>query len=390
MTDPRPDIPSWTRSPWIKWSWLLVLVVVIAQSLDYQWRALPTSATGYYARGRADYMARRYGSAVDNLTKSIAREPEDAEGYILRGKAYARLQDLAHAMPDLRRALELRPDYEKAHAAFADGKATAWDAQSAIDAYSRAIALDPTYGRYSLERGKLLYDTGRLDDAAADLRRAATVLLGEDQVTAYLLLWVARARAGEAFGATAELTGVMAAGRIHGERFWSNARFLCGGLAEPAHLAALNALAGDDVGERKAEGFFLAGAKRLAFGDRRGGLTLMRDALRTGADASYAYDRARVELESLLLGFHPIRIEETEHRLVASSVTPGGPADASGIRSGSVLARIGGAEAGRDAFLTFLASAEPGSTVEVQVVKGAGPVERMTLSVTPDSSEPTR
>jgi hypothetical protein len=60
MADMQPGSPSWTRSPWAKWSWLLVLIVVIAQSLDYHWRALPTSAAGYYARGRSDYMLRRY------------------------------------------------------------------------------------------------------------------------------------------------------------------------------------------------------------------------------------------------------------------------------------------------------------------------------------------
>jgi tetratricopeptide (TPR) repeat protein len=327
---------------------------------------------------------------VDNLTKSIELAPKDAEGYILRGKAYARLQDLEKAMRDLRRALELRPSYEKAHAAYADGKATAWDERGAIEEYSRAIALDASYGRYSLERGKLRYDMGSLDDAAADLRRAASELLGDDQVTAYLLLWVARARAGEAFGATAELTDVMTAGRIQGDRFWTNARFLRGELAEPAYLAALAAADGDDAEARKAEGFFLAGSKRLAFGDQRGGVTLMRSALRTGAESSYAYDRARLELETLLLGFHPMRIEDATNRLVVAAVIPGGPAEAAGIHPGSVLATIGGVDAGRDAFLAFLANAEPGSTVVIQVVDGAGSRENVSLRLTPDSSAPTR
>jgi tetratricopeptide (TPR) repeat protein len=363
------DISSWTRSPWVKWSWLLVLAGIVAQSLDYQWRVLPTNATGYYVRGRADYVLRRYESAVDNLTKSIERRPDDAESYLLRGKAYARLQDLGKAMPDLRRALTLAPDYERVHAAFGDGRATAWDTAGAIEAYSRAIALDPTSARYALERGKALYDAGRLDDAAADLRRAATALLGDDQVTAYFLLWVARARAGEAFGASAELQKVMSAGRIRGDRFWTSARFLCGQLHEPAYLADLESKSGGNVDELSAERFLLAGEKRLAFGDQQEGLTLMRNVLRTGAETSYAYDRARVELENLLLGFHPMRLEDANDRLVVGSVTPGGPAEASGLRPGAVLA------VGREPFLKLLETAKPGF---------------IPRRLTPDSSAPTR
>jgi tetratricopeptide (TPR) repeat protein len=378
------------RSPWVKWSWLLVLAAIVAQSLDYQWRVLPTNGTGYYVRGRADYVLRRYQGAAENLTKSIEREPDDAESYLLRGKTYARLQDLGKAMPDLRKALTLAPNYERAHAAFGDGRATAWDAAGAIEAYSRAIALDPTSARYALERGKLLYDAGRLDDAAVDLRRAATALLGDDQVTAYSLLWVARARVGEAFGASDELSKVMSAGRIRGNRFWSNARFLCGQLAEPAFLGDLTARGGGDAGELQAERFFLAGERRLAFGDQHEGLTLMRKALRTGADTSYAYDRARVELENLLVGFHPTRLEESSGRLAVASVTPGGPAEASGLRPGAVLAMIGGVEAGREPFLELLETAEPGSAVTLQVVDGAGARTDIPLRLTPDSSAPTR
>lgn len=390
MPDARTDMPSWTRSSWFKWSWLLLLVVVIAQSLDYHWRALPTSATGYYARGRADYMRRLYRDAIENLTKSIELQPEDADAYLLRGKAYAKLHDLGRAMPDLEKAIDLRPDYDKSRTAYADGRAAAWDAEGAIREYSRAIAADSLSGRYYLERGKLFYDSERWDDAAADLGRGATVLLGDDQVTAQLLLWAARARSGAAFSATAKLSSTLAAGRIRGDRFWTNARFLCGETGEPAHLASLATLEGDDQAERKAEALFLAGAKRLAFGERREGLALMQDALRTEAGSSYAYDRARVELENLLLGFHPTQLLEAGAGLAIASVAPGGPAEASGIRAGSTLTAIDGVGANRDAFLTFLAKAEPGSTVELQLTGGDGSRVSVPLTLTPDSSAPTR
>ena len=390
MSDEQSDIPSWTRSPWVKWSWLLLLIVVVAQNVDYHWRALPTSATGYYARARADYLQGKYGDAVDNLTKAIGLRPKDTETYILRGEAYVKLHDLGRAMPDLEKALELDPDYENSRAAYADGRAAAWDSEGAIEHYTRALAANPSFGRCYLKRGKLLYDTGRWDDAAADLRRAATVLMGDDQVTAQLLLWVARARAGEAFGATNELAGVMRAGRIRDDRFWTSARFLCGEVTESMYLASVTTIEDGDEDELKAEAFFLAGAKRLAFGDRAGGLALMHDALETRADTSYAFDRARVELENLLLGFHPMRIEEAARGLTVASVTPGGPAEAFGIRRGGVLTAIGGTATDQAAFLAFLAKAEPGSTVELQLVDGAEPRASVPLRFTLGASAPTR
>jgi tetratricopeptide (TPR) repeat protein len=277
-----------------------VLSAVVAQTLNYQCRWLPTSAAGYFARGMVDYEKGDYEDAVGNFSKSIERAPQDAESYIVRGEAYAKLHDFGKAMPDLEKAVELRPGYAKAHAAYGDGKAEAGNAEGAIAEYSTALAADPNYGRCFRERGKLLYDAGKWDDAAADLRRGANLLIGDGQITAQLLLWVARAHAGEAAGATNELAAVLKEGRIRGDRFRMGARFLCGELAESPFLAAADKLKGDANDERRAEAFFLAGAKRLVFGDRQGALPLLQKAVETEADTSYAYDRARLELARLL------------------------------------------------------------------------------------------
>jgi tetratricopeptide (TPR) repeat protein len=390
MSAPQTDIPSWTRSSWVKWSWLLVVAVIVAQSLSYHWRVLPTSAAGYYARGHADFLTDHFESAVDNLTKSIERNAKDADSYIYRGEAYAKLREFGKAMPDLEKALQLRPDYERSHAGSGDVKVALWDTKGALDAYSRALEADPNYARCYLERGMLSYDTEHWSDAAADFRRSARLLLTDKQVTAQLLVWMARARAGDASGATDELSDVMKATTIRGDRFWAGAQFLSGQIAEPAYLAAVANMKGDDVDALKAEAFFLAGGKRLAFGDRAGGLTLMRNALATEADNSYAYDRARVALATLLVGFHPMWTERADAGLAIASVTPGGPAEAAGIRPGFILASINGADAGQDSFTEFLAAAEPGSTVELQLKDGAGASVTIPLTLTPGSSAPTR
>jgi len=390
MSAPQSGAPSWTLFTWVKWSWLFAVAVIVAQSLGYHWRVLPTSATGYYTRGRADYIHTNFESAIDNLTKSIARDPKDANSYIYRGEAYAKLHEFEKALTDMDRAIALSPDYEKAHAASADVKAQFWDTKGALAAYSRALELDPDYARCYLERGMLSYDSQLWGDAAADFRQSALRVLADKQITSQFLLWMARARAGDASGATDELLDVMRVGRIRGDRFWAAAQFLTGQIAEPAYLGAVANFKLDDVEALKAEAFFLAGGKRLAFGDRAAGLTLMRNVLASEEAASYAYDRARVELETLLVGFHPMWTARSGDGLEIGSVTPGGPAEAAGIRPGFMLTAINGAAANQESFLEFLASEEPGSTVELQLKDGAGASVTLPLTLTPGSSAPTR
>ena len=137
MTEARVPDRIVTRT-WAKWSWLLVLAVMVALSLDYHCRRLPTTASGYFARGRADYLQAEYESAIENFTRSIELDPKDAEGYIWRGEAHAKLQEFEQARSDLARALALRPDYAKSHAAAADGRAAEWNVTGAIEEIGRA------------------------------------------------------------------------------------------------------------------------------------------------------------------------------------------------------------------------------------------------------------
>jgi tetratricopeptide (TPR) repeat protein len=387
MNGAPPAVPSWTRSPWVKWSWLIVLGVIVAQSLDYHWRRLPTTAAGYFSRGRADYLLGEYESAIENFARSIELDSTDAEGYIWRGEAYAKLRDFDRAMPDLAKALALRPDYAKAHAAMADGKAAAWDVDGAIAEYTQAIERDPIYGRCYFQRGQMLYDSGRHREAADDLRRAASLLVGDNQINAQLLLWLARARAGDPAGATRELARILGLGTIRQNRFWNGGHFLCGDISEAAYLKSVAGTQADGQDDARAEAYFLAGEKRFVSGDPAGALPLLRNALATQAQGSYGFERARVALAGELLGFQPSRVDDG---LAIASVRPGGPAETAGIKVGAVFATIDGKQAGQDQFVALLGSAEPGSTVELQFVDPSGSRRRVELSIRLGSSAPTR
>jgi len=387
MNGAPPAASSWTRSPWVKWSWLIVLGLIVAQSLDYHWRRLPTTAAGYFSRGRADYLLGEYESAIENFARSIALDSKDAETYIWRGEAYAKLRDFDRAMPDLTTALTLRPEYAKAHAAMADGKAAAWDGSGAIAEYTLAIEKDPIYGRCYFQRGQLLYDAGRFGEAADDLRRAASLLVGDNQINAHLLLWLARARAGDPAGATSELARVLRLGTIRESRFWNGGHFLCGNVSEAAYLKSVAGAEADGQDDARAEAYFLAGEKRLVSGDQAGAVPLLRNALATEADGSYAVERARVTLSGLLVGFQPSRVDDG---LAIASVLAGGPADTAGIKPGALLATIDGKQAGQDEFVALLGAAAPGATVELELVDPSGSRRGVQLSIRPGSSAPTR
>jgi tetratricopeptide (TPR) repeat protein len=362
MPEPQRAAPSWVSSPWIKWSWLLVLAVVVVQSLNYHWRALPTSAAGYSARGRADYRNSRYEDAISNLSKAIVLDPKDVDSYLLRSEAHAKRREFARAMSDISAAAALRPGYAKTYAASGDVRAAAWDAPGAIEDYTRALSLDPDYARCYLERGKLLYDAEKWNDAAADLRRGAMMLLGSDRVTAQLLLFAARARAGDVAEAKKELSAAVKAGRLQGERFSTSARFLAGDLTEAAYFAGVGTKPDedDDKDDLEAEAFFLAGNERLVSGDEPGALALLRKTLATGADTSYAYDRAVAELEKKLVGFHVKVVDEPGPGLAIVSVSRFQPSLPS-VRVGAILSTIGGEPATQENYVGLLAKTKPGS-----------------------------
>jgi Tfp pilus assembly protein PilF len=399
MSENRKELPAWLRSSWIKWSWLIVAAVIIVQSLDYHWRRVPTSADGYFARGRSDYQEADYDSAIVNLTKSIEMKPEDADSYALRGEAYAKRREFSLAMADLEKAAALRPDYDKSHAALADGRAAVWDAAGAIAEYGRAIEINPRYARCYLERGKLRYGAQDWAAAADDFRRAAGTSLKETLGTAELLLWAARARAGEAAAATADLAHILSIGWAHGARFEAGAQLLTGRLDEPTYLAGASAVKTDDKDEILAEAFFLAGAKRIAAGDHPGAMALFRASLGTDADTSYAYQLALVELTREMVGARFARLDDVRAKrlglspdtgLVIASVEPDGPLAAAGLAPGAVVAAIDGKDLGQQDLGTWVARAQPGGTAALAVVDGAGARAALTVALRPGSSSPTR
>lgn len=387
----RIEPKSWARSTWFTWSWLLVLAFVVVQTLTVQCRILPTTGSGYFARGRADYLDGEYAKAITSFSQSIDKDPKDAEGYIWRGESYRMLHEFDKAKPDLLKALELAPNYAKSHAGLGDYLAATWDRDGAIKEFTAAIERDSSYGRAYFERGQLHFDAGRWDDAAADLRKASTLLDEDQQGLAQAFLWLSRVRGGDAAGAAAELADAAKTHAVTVHWFPAAVAFLTGDKPEPDFFKEIGRDTESDADDTlRVEAYFLAGEKRLALGDRAGALGLLREVIRSGDDEAYAHDRARVELQKSFLGFEPARHDDGSLTIV--SVIPGGAAEAAGIKPGSTLAAIDGEAANPDVFLELLAKLNPGLTAELKVV-GADGVERVVpleVPVTLETSAPTK
>ncbi len=377
---PPPVEPPARGTSWLKWSWLVVLAVVIVQSLDYHWRSLPTTAAGYYSRGRGDYLHGHYDDAIANFTRALERDPDDADVRSWRGEAYVKVHDLSRAMADLNKAVALRPGYEKARAALADGKAAAWDKTGAIEEYTRALAISPDYSKCYLARGALFFDVGRYDQAVTDLRQGTQLLLEDKQVTAALLLWLARASAGDAAGATAELEDLARRKQVRGARFMTAARFLAGETDEPKFLAEH----GDAC-----EASYLAGAKRILSGDGAGAAPLLRKALGACDEDFYAHERARAALESRLLGFRSTWIDDDRGMMAVAFVRPGSPVAAAGLQTGTIVAQLDGGRATQSTVNAILSN-PPGEKIDLLLVDPADWHPKARLSFKPDSSAPTR
>jgi S1-C subfamily serine protease len=145
-----------------------------------------------------------------------------------------------------------------------------------------------------------------------------------------------------------------------------------------------------DEHELAAEASYLAGVKRLVFGDREGAVALLRKALDVDAGFTNAYDAARAELETLLLGFHPVAQAQPDAGMKIGSVVPGSAAELAGIRPGATLEKIGDAPATQDAVLELLAKGELGSTVMLSMIVDGGKPGTVPLPFRLEPSEPTK
>lgn len=99
--------------------------------------------------------------------------PSDPEAHFARAVVYQNASAPEDAIREYERAAQLRPRDYYLWLMLADARDQSGDSEGALAACAEAVRLAPFYARPRWEYGNLLFRAGRLDEAFAELRRAA-------------------------------------------------------------------------------------------------------------------------------------------------------------------------------------------------------------------------
>jgi len=108
-------------------------------------------------------------AALADLDRAVALIPTDADAYARRGDIYFRMNLHGEATANHRRAAQLDPENLVALAGMGRCLLFTHEHAEAIPWYSRAVKLAPAVAHLRIERALCFEETGRLDEAVADL-----------------------------------------------------------------------------------------------------------------------------------------------------------------------------------------------------------------------------
>ena len=124
--------------------------------------------------------------AIERLEFAVARDPKLAGAWATLAEAYDYVtmyvgrdpsEDGRRAEAAARRAIVLDPNLSAGHHMLGLAlKGVKWDFSQAELAYRRALTLDPYNAYAAVEYADLLWETGRLDQAAKEIRKARALL----------------------------------------------------------------------------------------------------------------------------------------------------------------------------------------------------------------------
>ncbi|MCL2724950.1 MAG: zinc-ribbon domain-containing protein [Polyangiaceae bacterium] len=123
----------------------------------------------YVARAANESSPVQLTLARAEVDKALSLDKLLADGYWQRGVVELREGAVNDAVKDLRRALELKPSRYEAHAALAETYEQKNDIASAMSEWVKAIAGDGTQAAWRYQYGRLLFDKGKVAEAAKHL-----------------------------------------------------------------------------------------------------------------------------------------------------------------------------------------------------------------------------
>ena len=349
------------------WSFLVLVAVGVVWTTATNLGRWPTGARGYYNRGVVDSREGRFESAIQNLDRALALEPERSDAYVARAMTWIRADRPYAALTDADAALRIAPNSVRAY--FVRGLAwlRAGRENEALASFRRANDADPAFGRAVIAIGNVAFDRGRWS-LALDAYRKACALRHDDDNMHYapLLVWAARLLSGDRAGADTELRDLIQARRLDRMRLasWVEAATAASAPSSPDPAFA-----------------WIEGVRALADGRRRDAIARLRAATAGATGDSWVRERARALLESATVGLSVA----LENREISSSfsfgpgvevtcVRDGGPAARAGVSLGDRLVRLDGADASSGGLDALVTGGEVGREVALELLRKSEPV----------------
>lgn len=142
--------------------------------------AKPDYAEAYYGMGDAYTDLGRESEAITAFERAVKARPGFAEALFALGGLYFKTGRLSEALDAARRAARLMPDSAEAHSNLGLIYVALESYGDAADALTQSVRLKPD-GHVYLHLGLALYKLGKLEKAAAALKRATLLEPGDAQ-----------------------------------------------------------------------------------------------------------------------------------------------------------------------------------------------------------------
>ena len=143
----------------------------------------PKAADYHYFHGRALSFAGESGKAAEAYAKAIRIEPKVKEYHFHLAIELARSGDSGGALKAVERAVKLDGRYADGYQVWGDLLASGGEHDKAVDRYKKALSVDGKHVRARLGLGRVLFDRGRLEEAARELEP----ICSRTQPAAYLV-----------------------------------------------------------------------------------------------------------------------------------------------------------------------------------------------------------
>src|SRR5258708_2668515 len=147
------------------------VIIAVLASAALSWATWQAASTGW-ARTLGEDADRTDDAAAAD--RAVSLSPSDAETHAVRGEVLQRIDDCPRAVAEFQRAVQLRPRDYYLWMMLGVTEDQNGDQQTALFALKQSVSLAPTYAKPHWQLGNLLLRMNQIDQAFAELRRAAS------------------------------------------------------------------------------------------------------------------------------------------------------------------------------------------------------------------------